>query len=254
MISTSPSLSCPKTQQLDHFLATPTPQSLLEPTPKRSRDQQPVYATRRADGRFQLYALTSIAPIGHSRPRGGDLGEFLDELASEIRAQKGKQADNAVREMRLTLRPCDWRTHPPTVRDLRRLNARMKQALDDMPDASTEETSFRQRARSTVAINTLQDALNQGLRTLSQGDPRREALRQAGQLLLDGLIQPDATLSLKGLAVDSIHWLHGSGLLTRFAHLRDGMDPPLERLIAPEAAQHLLDPLRLPTIRTLMLV
>lgn len=77
---------------------------------------------------------------------------------------------------------------------------------------------------------------------------------QAGQLLLDMLVQPDATLSLKGLAVDSIHWLHGSGLLTRFAHLRDGMDPPPERLIAPEAAQHLLDPLQWPTIRTLVLV
>lgn len=254
MISKSPILSCPKAQQLDQFLATPTPQSLLEPTPKRSRDQQPVYATRREDGRFQLYALTSIAPMGHSRPRGGDLGEFLDELASDIRAQKGRQADNAVREMRLTLRQRDWRTHPPTVRDLRQLNAKMKQALNDRPDIPPDEAGFRQRARSTIAINTLQDALSQGLRALSQDDPRREALMQAGQLLLDMLVQPDATLSLKGLAVDSIHWLHGSGLLTRFAHLRDGMDPPPERLIAPEAAQHLLDPLQWPTIRTLVLV
>lgn len=254
MISQSPTRLATKIEQLSHFLNGPTPHSLLDPSPKRNSDDRPVYATRQPDGSFRLYARTSVPPIGQPSERKGDLGAFLAEVLAELRTHNRQGAHQLMGRMQKMLQHREWHASPPTVRELRWLNADLDKALKAASDPTPEQAAFRQRARSRVAISTFQKDLDQRLRTLPKDDPQRDALTQAGRLLLDMLVQPSATLSLKGLAVDTIHWLHDSGLLTRFANLRDGMEPPLERLIAPEAAQHLLDPLQLPTIRTLMLV
>lgn len=256
MIPKSPNRPATKIEQFRDFLKGPTPQSLLDPDHEQwqRNDDQPVYAARRADGSFLLYTRTGLPPLGKPRERQGDLGAFLDEIFAELRTKNRKGAAQLRGQIRGMLEHRDWRASPPTVRELRWLNVALEKELKAASDIPPEEAAFRQRARARVVIGTFEDVLGQWLKTVPEDDPRRGALQQAGQQLLDMLVQPDATLSFKGLTTDTIQCLRDDGLLTRFADLREGLAPPPIRLTAPGAARHLLDFLdKLRTIRTVVL-
>lgn len=246
MISNSTLLSPSKTQQLGRFLEAPTPQSLLEPHPDRDCSTHLVYSARQDDGGFQLIARSRHAR--HPVP-SDELANFLDAMAQELRAHKGKHADAALARMRQTL--LQWNGAPPTVAQLRQLNQTLHQQLDAVADADSD---FQRRKRAQVALATFDGALQQRLRALPPKDPQRQALQQAGERLSDMLAQADTTLSFKGLSPDDIQALLDSGLLARFAALREGLAPAPERLVVPTGAQGLIGHLTGLPIRSLVLV
>ena len=235
--------SRPKVEQLTQFLAAPTPDSLLEPGPGRSCDGHQVSATCQADDSFVLFARAPTESPGKKDAPMGDLTAFLNAMIEEVQEARGGAVADAAQAFHHAIERWNHSGQAPTVTELRALNGRLS-ALPPL------DFRLRNRARYRVA-NFLPD-LKEQLGALHRNDPRRDALSAAGNLLADMLFTPGVALSLEGLSGDTIGLLLTTGLLAEFADLRDGVKPPLECVVLPASAQHLLDHLRtlFPTIRS----
>lgn len=233
MISQSPRPPT-KVEQLGKFLDAPTPPSFLEPSPARSCERYRVGAQRQDDGSYKLYTLS---PAESHKPSGKNhLPEFLDEMLSEMKGGNGQ----AVHNMRRVIG--EWKPdgYLPLVQELREANAALHAEFNV---AKRHVSDFQIRNRARHSCDQLEVALQQALEKLSPNDPRRADLAKAGDQLVSMLFQPDVTLSLKGISPVTLALLINTGLLHRFADLRDGVDPAPDQLILPADAHHLHDQL-----------
>ncbi|NIM41645.1 MAG: hypothetical protein GTN84_11170 [Hydrogenophaga sp.] len=236
MISTRLPQPRTKNEQLTQFLATPTPQSLLEPTPERNCDLHHVSAKRQEDGTFVLFARAPTHRSGKSVPRG-DLDTFLEHMVQEVTHDRGEDVGDAVDAFRRSMGRWKHTGQAPTVSELRTLNARL---------SALPPSEFQLRNRGKFRVVQFQQDLRKSLDALPENAPQRDALEKAGDQLAGMLLEPKDTLSLEGLSHDTIGLLLDTGLLGRFADLRDGVKPAPKRLVLPVCAQSLLE--RLPPL------
>lgn len=247
MISKSPSSLGTKAEQLARFLDTPTPESVLEPSAERSCLNHRVHAVRQGDGSFVLFARSDVKQ-GEGPDTQADLHQFLDDMAKELRHKKGHRADRALAEMRRTM--LHWHSQAPTVGDLRELNAQLNDGLVAV-QAPPSEFTLRKRAQLRTAA--FEKALGEQLQALSEHDPRRDDLQKAGDQLATMLHAPDATISLKSVSPATLGLLIDTGLMARFADLRQGVDPLPVRLTLSTHARDLLPRLPpFPSVRTVI--
>lgn len=225
-----------KQEQLTRFLEAPTPESLLEPRPERDCDDHRVCAERQEDGTFVLFARAPTHRSGKPVSRG-DLDAFLENMIQEAKRDRVDDVADAVDALRRSMTRWNHLGQAPTITELRSLNARL---------SAPPPSDFQLRHRAKVRTGQFQQAVMKRLNALPEKDPQRDALEKAGDQLASMLFEPGDTLSLEGLSSDTIGLLLDTGLLARFADLRDGVKPLPKRLVLPVSAQSLLD--RLPPL------
>lgn len=236
MIPKRPPLPRTKNEQLTQFLEAPAPEDLLEPLPERNGDHHRIYAKRREDGTFELFARAPTHQTKKSVPRG-DLDAFLELMLQEVKHDRGEDVTDAVEAFHRSMVRWKHTGQAPTVTELRTLNERM---------SAPPLSEFQRRNRAKFRTNHFQQELLKRLDALPEKDPRRGDLEKAGDQLANMLLTPDETLSLEGLSHDTIGLLLDTGLLACFADLRDGVKPAPRRLVLPVSAQGLLG--RLPPL------
>jgi len=236
MISTTPSPRASKFEQIKRFLETPAAESLLEPNEGRADDTHRVCAQLQKGGAFILSARKPVPDSDTSVPVG-DLDKFLNAVIQEVKDARGDDVADAAVELLRSIARWNHYGQAPTVAELRTRIGRLSALPPSEPQL---------RSRAAYRVKHFQQALQQQLDALPEKDPKRDALKKAGDQLAYMLFAPNETLSLEGVSPKTIRLLLKTGLLQRFADLRDGVKPAPRRLKLSSDAQALLD--RLPSM------
>lgn len=229
-------------QTLEKFTRTPAP--------AKRHDDNFVYARCKDNGQVQLYSRTRLGSksatdrASSAEPASVDsssdfcLGQFIDEVANEVRASRGKHADRAIAEFRQALMPTDGK--PPRVAQLREALARLNDIHRhdehiNSPKDPTARSEYLNRKEAQIRVNGLERLLQPWLHS-HLTNPAHKDLVAAGKCLKQALYAPSDSLSLQNITPDALSRLEAAGLLEKFMKMRREIAPPLRILIGPAGA------------------
>lgn len=229
-------------QTLEKFARTPAP-------PKR-HDDNFVYARRKDNGQVQLYSRTRLEGKPTTDQASGSdsasvdsptdfcLGQFIDEVAKEVRTSRGKHADHAIARFRQSLAPKDG--NPPRVAQLREALVRLNDTHRhdehiNSPKDPTARSEYLNTIEAKIRVKGLDILLVPWLHRHIE-DPAHKDLAAAGECLKQALYDPGDSLSLQTISPDALSRLAAAGLLEKFMEMRREIAPALRVLIGPAAA------------------